>query len=202
MNKSQYEQIQQRELNEALTSLVAQFPQLAGREVRIASILTILQQRSASNARAHALLNLLDTEELQAQWNVNRQRVAVHCAKLHKRWGIGRKIGNSWVLTRDEAEAHRPAAKAGRPKKLDSNTKGNKMIIISSPLGFPSTTISFNEIPFPADLSGAKSYVGHPATKALLEALGASTVAGKWAGPTIGESYIAVPLAQNAREGG
>ncbi len=75
------------------------------------------------------------------------------------------------------------------------------MIILSSPLGFPSTTISFEEIPFPADLSGNVSYVGHPATKALLEALGASTVSGKWAGPAIGESYLAVPLAQNTREG-
>jgi len=120
MTNDQLKEIQQRELNEALTSLVTQFPQLTGREVRIASILTTLQHRSASNARAHALLNLLDTEELQALWNVNRQRVAAHCAKLHERWGIGRKIGNSWVLTRDEAEAHRPAAKAGRPKKLDS----------------------------------------------------------------------------------
>jgi len=123
MNKSQYEQLQQRELNEALTSLVTQFPQLTGRKWRIASILTILQHRSASNACAHALLNLLDTEELQALWNVNRQRVAAHCAKLHERWRIGRKIGNSWVLTRDEAEAHRPAARAGRLKKLNDQPR-------------------------------------------------------------------------------
>ena len=117
MNKSQYEQLQQNALDNAIDNLVEQFPQLASRKVRLTSLLTEMQLRSASNARAHTLLNLLDTEELQALWNVNRQRVAAHCATLHKRWGIGRKIGNSWVLTRDEAEAHRPAAKAGRAKK-------------------------------------------------------------------------------------
>ncbi len=76
------------------------------------------------------------------------------------------------------------------------------MIIVSSPLGFVGTTIKFENIEFPKSLRGCVSYVGHPATKLLLEALGASTAVGKWEGPQIGESYIAVPLAQNTREGG
>ena len=76
------------------------------------------------------------------------------------------------------------------------------MIIVSSPLGFVGATIRFKEVPFPSSLTGAVSYVGHPATKTLLEALGASTVPGRWNGPAVGESYLAVPLAQNAREGG
>ena len=76
------------------------------------------------------------------------------------------------------------------------------MIILSSALGFPGTTVKFDEVAFPKDLTGCVSYVGHPATKALLEGLGASTVSGRWVGPEIGESYLAVPLAQNAREGG
>jgi hypothetical protein len=53
------------------------------------------------------------------------------------------------------------------------------------------------------------SYVGHPATRGLLEALGATTdtsgvngAPGKWAGPSVGESYLAVPLAQNPRAEG
>lgn len=76
------------------------------------------------------------------------------------------------------------------------------MIVVSSPLGFAGTTVKFEEVPFPWDLTDCTSYVGHPATRALLEALGAQTVAGRWAGPEIGESYLSVPLAQNAREGG
>lgn len=76
------------------------------------------------------------------------------------------------------------------------------MIVISSALGFPGATVRFEEVSFPADLTGSTHYVGHPATRALLEALGATYQPGRWAGPEIGESYLAVPLAQNAREGG
>lgn len=76
------------------------------------------------------------------------------------------------------------------------------MVIISSPLAFPGATVKAQEVPFPSSLAGATSYVGHPATRALLEALGAETLTGKWVGPAIGEQYLAVPLAQNNREGG
>lgn len=78
----------------------------------------------------------------------------------------------------------------------------NKIVVLSSPLAFAGATIKAEEVPFPASLAGATSYVGHPATRALLEALGAETVGGKWAGPEVGEKYLAVPLAQNQREGG
>jgi len=76
------------------------------------------------------------------------------------------------------------------------------MVILSSPLGFAGSTIKFEEIEFPQDLAGCVSYVGHPATKLLLEVLGAKTLQGLWEGPRIEESYIAVPLARNAREDG
>lgn len=83
------------------------------------------------------------------------------------------------------------------------------MIVISSPLGFAGTTISFEEIEFPTSLAECHSYVGHPATRALLEALGATTDAsgvngapGRWAGPAIGEAYLAVPLNNNQRQAG
>ena len=76
------------------------------------------------------------------------------------------------------------------------------IVILSSPLGFPRTIVEFTEIVFPESISGCKSFVGHPATKQLLDALGAEYVPGRWDGPAIGESYLAVPLAQNEREGG
>lgn len=75
-------------------------------------------------------------------------------------------------------------------------------VIVSSPLGFTGTTVKFEEMPFPTNLSGCTSYVGHPTTKGLLEALGATTISGKWEGPKLGESYLAVPLANNKREAG
>lgn len=116
MNKSQYDQSQTAELNEAINSLVEQFPQLSGREVRLRSILTKLQHSSASNTRAYELLGLRDSDELHHLWGVSMRRVTAHCQTLHERFGVGRKFGKTWVLTADEAERHRPAAKAGRPK--------------------------------------------------------------------------------------
>jgi transposase len=53
------------------------------------------------------------------------RRVTAHCKTLHEQFGVGRKFGKTWVLTADEAERHRPAAKAGRPKanlKLEKQT--------------------------------------------------------------------------------
>lgn len=116
MNKQQYIEIQDRELNEAIDSLVAIFPALVGREIRLRTILTKLQHSSASNTRAYELLGLRDTEKLSQLWGVSMRRVTAHCQKLHKRWGVGRKFGKTWVLTADEAERHWPAPKAGRPK--------------------------------------------------------------------------------------
>ncbi len=122
MNKQQYNQLQAAELNEAINSLVEQFPQLSGREVRIQSILTKLQHSSASNTRAYELLGLRDSDELPYFRGVSMRRVTAHCQTLHERFGVGRKFGKTWVLTADEAERHRPAAKAGRPKANLKNT--------------------------------------------------------------------------------
>jgi hypothetical protein len=76
------------------------------------------------------------------------------------------------------------------------------MVVVSSPLGFPGATIKFEEVEFPDSLEGSISYVGHPATRALLEALGAETRLGRWEGPAVNEVYLAVPLSQNKREDG
>jgi len=74
--------------------------------------------------------------------------------------------------------------------------------VLSSPLCFGDGLFKSEEVDFPDDMAGLPHYVGHPATRALLEALGAEYTPGRWIGPTVGESYIAVPLAQNPREGG
>ncbi len=97
----------------------------------------------------------------------------------------------------------------GQVVAVESFPRKSASVVVSSPLGFVGAVIVFEEIEFPASLAGMVSYVGHPATRALLETLGAETDAtgtngapGKWAGPAIGESYLSVPLAQNARPDG
>lgn len=81
------------------------------------------------------------------------------------------------------------------------------MIVVSSPLCyFPGKgevqRYEAKEISFPDSMVGNTSYVGHPNTQTLVEALGATTVSGRWEGPEVGESFVAVPLANNQREGG
>lgn len=126
MNKLQYDQLQIAELNEAIDNLVAIFPALVGREVRLRSILSALQHSSASNTRAYELLGLRDSDELHHLWGVTMRRVTAHCQTLHEKFGVGRKFGKTWVLTADEAERHRPAAKSGRPKANRFTPNGAK----------------------------------------------------------------------------
>ena len=52
------------------------------------------------------------------------------------------------------------------------------------------------------DIKGLPSYVGHPDTAALLAALGANKVGGLFQGLAVGESFIAVPLANPNRSEG
>lgn len=79
----------------------------------------------------------------------------------------------------------------------------NFVAILSSPIGFPGGTFSFEEVSFPTDLTDVTHYVGHPATKALIEALGAvPTSEKKFSGLEVGQSYLAVPLALNPRTEG
>lgn len=74
--------------------------------------------------------------------------------------------------------------------------------ILSSPLGFAGMTLKFEEVEFPISLQGIPHYVGHPATKELLDLLGAEHTKGLYSGPDVGESFLAVPLNRNPREEG
>lgn len=78
----------------------------------------------------------------------------------------------------------------------------NIVAILSSPLAFAGGLYKSAEVPFPADLDGIPSYCGHPHTKELLDALGAEYRQGRWTGPRVGESFLAVPLMRNERDGG
>jgi hypothetical protein len=76
-------------------------------------------------------------------------------------------------------------------------------VVLSTPLGFSGMVIKFEDVDFPKSLSGTMSYCGHPNTKSLLEALGTQSVdlknTPKWEGPSVGESYLAVPLVMSNR---
>lgn len=58
------------------------------------------------------------------------------------------------------------------------------------------------EITFPGNLEGVQHYVGHPATKELVEALGATRAESNlFGGLEVGEACLCVPLAKPRDDG-
>jgi hypothetical protein len=102
MNRPQYDESQRAELDQAIAGLVEQFPALTGREVRLRTILSKLQQRSASNSRAFELLNIRTAEDLAPEWGVSVRRAQAIIAHRHERFGVGRKFGRTWALSAQE----------------------------------------------------------------------------------------------------
>lgn len=100
-------------IDNAVTDLI---PHGAGTvtEHRLRHILNRVAQQTAQTSKNYELLNLLDTAEIAELWGVSTRRVRAHCAHLHDRWGVGRKANGGWLMTRAEAENHRPG-NAGRP---------------------------------------------------------------------------------------
>ncbi len=115
MNRDTYDQMNASEIDGAVERII---PHGVGAvtEPRLRQALTVLAQRIASNTRAYELLGIRTAEELAEEWGVSRRRAQAFIATLHERWGVGRKIGNMWCLSADEATTHRPA-QPGRPRK-------------------------------------------------------------------------------------
>lgn len=54
--------------------------------------------------------------QLAQEWGVSIRRAQAHVKHLHTKLGVGRKLGNIWVLSEAETLDHRPAESPGRPK--------------------------------------------------------------------------------------
>lgn len=55
--------------------------------------------------------------QLALLWEVSPRRAQAHVKRLHATRGVGRKLGNIWVLTEEEAAANAPG-EPGRPAKV------------------------------------------------------------------------------------
>lgn len=115
MDKAAFDQMNEQEIASTVERLL---PHGAGAvtEPRLRQALAVLVARVASNTRAYELLGIRTAEELAAEWNVSRRRAQQYIATQHARWGVGRKIGNMWTLSAEEAATHRPST-TGRPRK-------------------------------------------------------------------------------------
>lgn len=98
----------QKSLDETLERLIEICPALAARSTMASAILKTFQAETAATTRADTLLGLKSNSDLMEIWGVNRQRVNAHINALNKRWGVGRRVGNAWLLTAEESERYRP----------------------------------------------------------------------------------------------
>lgn len=105
MNREQFTSTSSRELVDAINLMIELFPALTGREVRIRSVLAPLAQRAASNSASFELLNLCTADEMAPEWGVSASRARAIIADRHERFGVGRKIGKTWVLSAREADS-------------------------------------------------------------------------------------------------
>lgn len=118
MTKDSYDQLVQQEITAAVDRLMPYGGGAIVTEVRMRAALDVLVQRVASHTKAYELLGIRTTRDLAELWNVSERRAQVFVANLHARHDVGRKIGNVWCLSADEALNHRPNPIGGRPKKL------------------------------------------------------------------------------------
>lgn len=79
---------------------------------------TALEQVGAvaySQGQADSLAGLRTLSDAAEAWGVSRQRASVHLARLHQQHAIGLRVRDTWLLTTDEIERHRPGP-PGRPR--------------------------------------------------------------------------------------
>ena len=117
MEKSTYDSMIKQAIDDAVDRLLPNGGGATVTESRLRQTAAVLAQQVATATRAYELLGIRTSDELAADWSVSRRRAQAFIATLHTRWGVGRKIGNVWCLSAEEAATHRPAPRAGRPAK-------------------------------------------------------------------------------------
>jgi len=75
-------------------------------------------------AQDDLLSDLITTTEAAAVWGVTRARAAVHIARLHEKYGIGRQVSSgAWILRRAHVTSNPPDARY-QPKSGPTAPKG------------------------------------------------------------------------------
>ncbi len=75
---------------------------------RLRHALSVLAQRVESATRSHTLLGLRTVDDLAAEFGVSAQRIRALAKHRHERFGVGMKLGKSWLWSAEEVEAMRP----------------------------------------------------------------------------------------------
>lgn len=83
--------------------------------MRTRHALAVLAQHVESATRSYELLNLRTVDDLAAEFGLSPRRIRALAVTRHERYGIGMKIGTTWLWSASEIERMRPGA-PGRPR--------------------------------------------------------------------------------------
>lgn len=75
---------------------------------RLEHALTVLTQRVADSTRDYTLSNLRTVDDLAAEFGVSERRIRAIATHRHERFGVGMRLGHTWVWSPEEVEAMRP----------------------------------------------------------------------------------------------
>lgn len=119
MNESDARGLYKQKIHAMIDSLL---PYGAGpmTEHRLRLALDQVAQTAFTAGRSYALLNLLTVEQAALEIGVSRRRMAEIIRTRHERFATGMRVGNSWLIHRDELESLRPGPEGwprGRSRK-------------------------------------------------------------------------------------
>ena len=116
MNRETFYEMNAREIEQAIDDLL---PNGIGMVTssRLRSKFYMVMMRVESHARNYTLLGLRTAEELAEEFNVTPRRMRAIIQNRHERWGTGRKVGSTWMVSADEIESVTPDKKYRRKSK-------------------------------------------------------------------------------------
>lgn len=99
-------------MNEQIERVLAALPALvfANDQHGLRSLLEEL----IDSAQDEILSDLCGAEQAAARWDVSERRARAHIARLHEKYGIGRRLGGSWIIRRAHIDSHPPDRKYRR----------------------------------------------------------------------------------------
>ena len=106
-------QIIERHIDQALTAL---YPHGEGRasRARVAHHLNQIASYAFREGRNAALMGLMTAQDVADHFRISRRRANEIIRNRHKRWGTGMKVGNQWLVRRDELDTLEPDARYRR----------------------------------------------------------------------------------------
>jgi len=110
MDKNSCQQLIDSEIQKAMGSM---FPYGAGNapHARVQHWLETVAQYAFNYGRSYALLNLMTVEDVADYLGVTRRRASAIIRNRHERFGVGMKVGASWLIHRDELPRLEPDKK-------------------------------------------------------------------------------------------